>query len=566
MLLSDFLIKLGNESPIILSNHTKRITKDKIGSFNGKSELHFILNCGGSKAKEITELKALFIDLDCGRTEKGDYFSLSTVQNYKNEKLKALKAFSLLPSSIVETRNGLQVYWFLDNSFSPDKWKLIQQYLIDLFSADIQVKSPSNQMRLPETYWVKNAENNFFCKLLELNDNRYSYEDFCSIIEEKQPIPNSTLQEAEEKIFTSYQSVFYHLTREVDLFAYIKRFYNVEEDTPKSFKCICHNDTHPSANVFRAYGGIWLYCCRSNNCEFKIGNIVQLVAYKENISRHKAIRVICNNLNIKYEENQEHKLLLQDNLHTLQDIEYSHKDLYSAVRRYIRTLVFLHYLAIDNLEYTSEKNGFVFSGSTRYLADLLGRADKKTTTEDINYLALLDLIKKVDINNVSESYKKMILKYQSETNQHRHINLYSIPIYNQISPNRSNEVAKIIKEKNLRKRHFSYETVANTFGTDKANEVFPQAKNTYVKALDTKILEAIEQSLENRDYFSLQSVKEYFNCVGWVFNEKRYIRQLPKIIELYNVKKIKCTKELKEKYNISSKGFPYIYIKNTIEK
>ena len=131
-------------------------------------------------------------------------------------------------------------------------------------------------MRLPETYWVKDIQNKFYCKIIELNDNKYSYEELSNIIQvEDAPVikePDIVFNE-EQKLYTSYQSVFYHLTREVNLFDYIKTFYNVESNNPKSFKCICHNDNNPSANVFKAHGGIWLYCCRSNSCDFKIGNI-----------------------------------------------------------------------------------------------------------------------------------------------------------------------------------------------------------------------------------------------------------------------------------------------------
>lgn len=565
MSLSDFLNGLGNPEPIIFSNHKYRIGIEDIPKYSGKSELHFIPNVGGVKSSEITELKAVFIDLDCGKDKSGNYFPPAKVEEYKNEKLSALSSFKCLPSAIVETRNGLQIFWFLNSGLSVEKWKIIQGFLISYFGADKKVCSVANQMRLPETYWVKDRNHKFYCKIIQLNNRKYNYSELLYAIdksielgpgtESKQPQPEN------KKVFTSYQSLFYHLTREIDLFDYIKTFYNIEGNNPKSFKCICHNDNNPSANVFKANGGIWLYCCRSNSCDFKIGNIVQLVAYKENVSRHKALRIICHNLGIIYEENQEHKLLLEDNLHTLKDIEYSHPDLYKCVRRYIRTLVLLHYIAIDNLEYTNENNGFVFSGSTRYLASILGRADKKTTGEDINYLALLEMIKKVDINSVSKSYQKMILQYRDDNNQYRHINLYSIPIHNQITLNHSNDIAKMIKEKGLRKKDFSYETIANAFGTEIADKVFPQVKNSRVKPLERKLLEAIEKSLDSFGFFTLQKVKEYFYSMGWRFSEKTYIRQLPQIVELFNLKKIKATNELKEKYNIPSKGYPYIYVK-----
>lgn len=565
MSLSNFLNGLGNPEPIIFSNHKYRVDIKDISKHSGRAELHFIPNIGGTKSADITDLKAVFIDLDCGKDKSGNYFPLAKVEEYKNEKLDALSSFKCLPSAIVETRNGLQVYWFLNSGLTIEKWKVIQDFLINYFDADTKVCSVANQMRLPETYWVKDIRHKYYCKIIQLSNRKYDYLEFLSVIDEYGavgPETKSNTPKAENKeVFTSYRSLFYHLTREINLFDYIKTFYNVEGNNPKSFKCICHNDNNPSANVFKADGGIWLYCCRSNSCEFKIGNIVQLVSYKENVSRHKALRIICNNLGITYEENREHKLLLEDNLHTLQDIEYSHPDLYKCVRRYIRTLVLLHYVAIENLEYTNENNGFVFSGSTRYLASILGRTDKKTTGEDINYLALLEMIKKIDIDSVSKGYQKMILKYQEDNNQYRHINLYSIPIYNQLTLNYSNSIAKAIKEKGMRKKDFSYETIANAFGAETADKVFPQIKSNKVKPLDRKLLEAAEKSLDSFGFFTLQKVKEYFNSMGWRFPEKTYIRQLPQIIKLFDLQKIKATTELKEKYNIPSKGYPYIYVK-----
>jgi len=41
----------------------------------------------------------------------------------------------------------------------------------------------------------------------------------------------------------------------------------------------------------------------------------------------------------------------------------------------------------------------------------------------------------------------------------------------------------------------------------------------------------------------------------------KYVKQLPAIMQRLDLKKIKATKELKEKYNILSAGYPNLLIK-----
>lgn len=140
--------------------------------------MYFIVNSGGYKDNDITAFNAVFIDLDCGRDKTtGDYFSLEVVQGYKDEKLKELNDFLLKPSYIVETRNGLHVYWLLQPNTTLDQFSMCEELLISYFNADLKVKNPARLLRVPSYNWNKDPENPFRTSIIVRNDMRYEIEE-----------------------------------------------------------------------------------------------------------------------------------------------------------------------------------------------------------------------------------------------------------------------------------------------------------------------------------------------------------------------------------------------------
>ena len=110
----------------------------------------------------------------------------------------------------------------------------------------------------------------------------------------------------------------------MDLFQYLRDFYDLEAQNINSFKCIAHNDNNPSASVFKSKDGIWLYSCRATSCDFKIGNIIQVVQHLSKLPRHLAIQKICSDLGLEFTEDAEQKRILEDNLKVIKDdIKYS---------------------------------------------------------------------------------------------------------------------------------------------------------------------------------------------------------------------------------------------------
>lgn len=122
-------------------------------------EAYFTVNGfkGASDAKKehCTSINAFFIDID-GRKDPGE--------------LEQIKE-RLMPSYILETKNGYHLYWMLDETIFRDecseeewnsavaRWERIEQTIVSTLKADPVVKDLTRIMRQPNTfYWKKSGD------------------------------------------------------------------------------------------------------------------------------------------------------------------------------------------------------------------------------------------------------------------------------------------------------------------------------------------------------------------------------------------------------------------------
>ena len=101
-----------------MANHHTQVSLQEANELNGTDELHYIPNSGGRQTKDITRFNACLIDLDCGKNADGNYFNTDKVNDYKEKMMRKLSSFTPACSAIVETRNGLQCYWFLRDNMT----------------------------------------------------------------------------------------------------------------------------------------------------------------------------------------------------------------------------------------------------------------------------------------------------------------------------------------------------------------------------------------------------------------------------------------------------------------
>ena len=578
---NDFLNLLGNKNPICFVDNNIVIKKKDIPKYIDEHDIYFIPNIGGTKTDDIKEFKAFFVDLDAGRDADGNYLPNKKVKIFKSEQWEKIYGFGIQPNAVIETRNGLHLYWFIKESINTELWQTIENALVKYFNGDKKVCTPAHQMRMPGTYWRKEPNRPYHCKLLKYNDLYTCIAKYCDFFNILASMTSNTHEKKKKRyqyakptppknkpisprIFKNYKQLFDYLTKEISMFDYLQEFHNLVGNNQRSFCCIIHKDKHPSASIFKADSGVELYCCNATSCGFK-GNIIQVVSQLKSCSRSDAISVICKNLNIEYKVDTRLKSILEDNKHTItDDIQYSHTDLYNSMYRYVRTLKELHDIAIDSLEYSSTEGKFLFTSSIQHISQRMGRRDKKNTSADIGFLCLLKLIEKVDLDtdiDVPKEYERYVKRFQNKNNKDNYITVFSIPSYTYNVLTECEGVAKQVKEKALRKTHFSYEAVANAFDKQTADRVFPQIKGKSVKSIDNFLLQTINILLEKDGYFTLNTVKNFYIDNGVFFKEKMYIRQLPAIIQKLQLEKVKASKKIKEEYIILSAGYPYIFIK-----
>lgn len=581
---NEFLEKLGNPDPICFVDNNKIISLKDVPKYIDKHNIYFIPNIGGTKVEDIKELKVFFVDLDAGKISKDEFLPGKAVKKYKTEQWKKINAFSIPPSFVVETRNGLHLYWKIKEEITHELWQKIEDALVDYFNGDVNAKHCAKQMRLPGSVWRKVPNYpEYPCRVLKENDVDTYIASYCKLFN----ISESTAQTTSEKknarfryakptppknksisprVFTNYKQVFDYLTKEISMFDYLQEFHNLVGNNQRSFCCVIHPDKHPSASIFKVDSGVELYCCNATSCGFK-GNIIQVVSELKDCSRSDAISIICKNLNIEYKVDTRLKSILEDNKHTItDDIQYSHTDLYNSMYRYVRTLKELHDIAIDSLEYSSTEGKFLFTASIQHIAQRMGKPDKKKTSTDIAFLCLLKLIEKVDLDtdaDVPKEYERYVKRFQNKLNKDNYITVFSIPSYTYKVLTECEGVAKQVKEKGLRKTHLSYESVANAFDKETADRVFPQIKGKPVRSIDNFLIQTVNILLEKDGYFTLNTVKGFYNDNEVFFSEKTYIRQIPAIMQQLNLEKVKASKKIKEQYGILSAGFPYIFRKKS---
>lgn len=135
-----------------VSSETRRDDLNKIGyeayftvnGFKGKPD---------AKKENCTSINSFFIDID-GRKDPGE--------------LEEIKK-RLMPTYILETKNGYHIYWLLDEPIFNEemkddewdpivaRWERIEQSIVTTLKADPVVKDLTRIMRIPDTYYWKKS-------------------------------------------------------------------------------------------------------------------------------------------------------------------------------------------------------------------------------------------------------------------------------------------------------------------------------------------------------------------------------------------------------------------------
>lgn len=184
-----------------------------------------------AKKDHCTSLNAFFIDID-GRKDLAE--------------LEAIKA-RLMPSFILETKNGYHVYWLLDEVIYKDeifgeptweqlveRWERIEQTIVTTLNADKVVKDLTRIMRIPGTYyWKKSGDaykkgvSNAPFKIKGLHKNLTANYSMDQMEEAFPPVPEAIIPFKKTQVGENMQK--YAESEKKDFFERVNEEYPVEE-------------------------------------------------------------------------------------------------------------------------------------------------------------------------------------------------------------------------------------------------------------------------------------------------------------------------------------------------
>jgi hypothetical protein len=138
--------------------HTNDLVEVRDANENSNSDAYFYVN-GGRKQYAINTIACCFVDIDAGRDDAGNYLPSKEVMKFKQSSLDKINNFPVKPSWVVDTRNGYQIYWILDDQsrtlVNQTTWNGIQKKLVNYFGGDARAIKINQIYRVPYTWWRK---------------------------------------------------------------------------------------------------------------------------------------------------------------------------------------------------------------------------------------------------------------------------------------------------------------------------------------------------------------------------------------------------------------------------
>lgn len=119
-------------------------------------------NDGIRQIKHLNAINGVFIDLDVAKEGEAPQ---DLINQLKAAELNRLQDSKLKPHFVVETKNGFDVIWLIDNC-SKEQFDDIQARLVSFFHADPGSMDAAHVLRLPGALHLKNPAEPFLCQIV----------------------------------------------------------------------------------------------------------------------------------------------------------------------------------------------------------------------------------------------------------------------------------------------------------------------------------------------------------------------------------------------------------------
>lgn len=387
-------------------------------------------------------------------------------------------------------------------------------------------------------------------------------------------------------ILENNQAFYDYIFKEINLGEFLEYQY------PKSIKCLFHEDNKPSASIFQNKEGYWIYHCFGCGVSYNLLNIIEVLGnFKSRPKAYKFIREIFNLEIQETEWQKEQKEILRENHKMLLngELERNCPQAYKNIKRNIKYLEQLFIIAEDNVysqKFTDNEDNIVFYASTKFICEKLGMSSNSAieVSKKNVFFQYHQLLNKISDEEIPPEMLKrsQAIGANNENKNYKHINYFSIPSYTTTLFNDIEQQGKAWKENNYTMKGLSREMFYRGEGETVANRLYPQYKQiiengetvnrTTTKASNIrtdKIVEIIFNLfiIKDKHYILEKEIIDELVADSEIkLKQSEAERQLKKsmkeILDGYDLKRIRCNKEIKTKYGIVSNGYPFIIVKN----
>ena len=369
---------------------------------------------------------------------------------------------------------------------------------------------------------------------------------------------------------------------------------------PNPFRNLFERDFRPSCSIWNPTDTTtWLYTQQNatgkngNNRSYDIIRVIQKLLrqpykkYHKDVPYDMAVQFLIEQTGIKIDVSEEieiirnqadlfKEVLLSDTL------MYTDPDLYQIFSKYKYSVYIVAIIDIFkmNLNYDGEKIRCLTHMSVENLAIRL-QCSKHKVSKLLNLMAFTGILAKLDEDQIPEELLEKIKK--SQTHEYRddnwlerkvprkyHSNIYELTNGMEDVLLIKQKCAELIS-KGFTQKGFSKEWVERSFGKAEADRVFPQDKNRAISEVSNAITEDIHkvalEHIQTKGYVIVNELKaeiqQLWGSKGFV--EYKYHQAIGEMLESYDIKKVRLTRDLKNQLGItdlSPKANPTILMKN----
>lgn len=358
-----------------------------------------------------------------------------------------------------------------------------------------------------------------------------------------------------------------------------------------------HGDTGtPSASVFKAFSGVWMYSCKAEGFTISIKPLIEKIGGFK--SEYKVWEFIKSAFNIGIKETAwsvEQKSNLDSIINTLsRNDETGFASLCPTANYNLRfckpLLVKILTLAKDCIMPDQvDGENIVFFMPTSRLKDHK-KQNETAIKEWVRVLCYHEILKNVPVDQVPEPLRKKAQIYKAKLNHEHFPNFYTVPswVFDQLANIERQGIE--YKKRGYRRKSFTYEGMLRSEGKETALRLFPEyayckdkatgevAQRGTTKTSDRHqeiIMEVMTDAIAEKGYTTEAEVidrasirlkadaqrmnrKPKNNVSGRYTAQKQLFRSINDIMDANNLKKVRCNKALKEQYGIKGNGYPVI--------